>query len=106
MHVNDLGVPKASFTKEEMQQGKYQEYKKKLHEQLLNTYNHSSSSRIANSHHNLKLLLPVFPVVKMYIGVAAPVWIVAVQIQTQVPQLVFRAVGLVVKNYDFRCNQA
>jgi CCR4-NOT transcription complex subunit 4 len=39
------GDAEASFTKEEMQQGKHQEYEKKLHEQLLNTYNHSSTSR-------------------------------------------------------------
>jgi hypothetical protein len=40
-----VGDAEASFTKEEMQQGKHQEYEKKLHEQLLNTYNHSSASR-------------------------------------------------------------
>lgn len=40
-----VGDAEASFTKEEMQQGKHQEYEKKLHEQLLNTYNHSSTSR-------------------------------------------------------------
>jgi hypothetical protein len=40
-----VGDAEASFTKEEMQQGKHQEYEKKLHEQLLNTYNHSSISR-------------------------------------------------------------
>lgn len=40
-----VGDTEASFTKEEMQQGKHQEYEKKLHEQLLNTYNHSSVSR-------------------------------------------------------------
>jgi hypothetical protein len=40
-----VGDAEASFTKEEMQQGKHQEYEKKLHEQLLNTYNHSSNSR-------------------------------------------------------------
>ncbi len=30
------GDPEASFTKEEMQQGKHQEFEKKLHEQLIN----------------------------------------------------------------------
>ncbi|KDR14903.1 CCR4-NOT transcription complex subunit 4 [Zootermopsis nevadensis] len=45
MYLHDLGDTEASFTKEEMQQGKHQEYEKKLHEQLLNTYNHSSVSR-------------------------------------------------------------
>lgn len=29
------GDPEASFTKEEMQQGKHQEYEKKLHDQLI-----------------------------------------------------------------------
>ncbi|XP_069694336.1 probable serine/threonine-protein kinase DDB_G0267686 isoform X2 [Periplaneta americana] len=40
MYLHDLGDAEASFTKEEMQQGKHQEYEKKLHEQLLNTFNH------------------------------------------------------------------
>lgn len=31
------GDPEASFTKEDMQQGKHQEYEKKLHEQLVNS---------------------------------------------------------------------
>lgn len=31
------GDPEASFTKEEMQQGKHQEYEKKLHDQLINS---------------------------------------------------------------------
>lgn len=34
-----LGDPDASFTKEEMQQGKHQEFEKKLHETLINSYN-------------------------------------------------------------------
>lgn len=37
MYLHELGDPEASFTKEEMQQGKHQEYEKKLHEQLLST---------------------------------------------------------------------
>lgn len=37
MLKNVLGDPEASFTKEEMQQGKHQEYEKKLHEQLLSS---------------------------------------------------------------------
>ncbi|PSN36341.1 hypothetical protein C0J52_16158 [Blattella germanica] len=36
MYLHELGDAEASFTKEEMQQGKHQEYEKKLHEQLLN----------------------------------------------------------------------
>ncbi|KAJ9583488.1 hypothetical protein L9F63_022169, partial [Diploptera punctata] len=39
MYLHELGDPDASFTKEEMQQGKHQEYEKKLHEQLLATVN-------------------------------------------------------------------
>lgn len=35
MYLHDLGDPEASFTKEEMQQGKHQEYEKKLHDQLI-----------------------------------------------------------------------
>ncbi|BES99826.1 RNA recognition motif. (a.k.a. RRM, RBD, or RNP domain) [Nesidiocoris tenuis] len=34
MYLHELGDNEASFTKEEMQQGKHQEYEKKLHEQL------------------------------------------------------------------------
>ncbi|XP_046676638.1 CCR4-NOT transcription complex subunit 4 isoform X1 [Homalodisca vitripennis] len=36
MYLHDLGDPEASFTKEEMQQAKHQEYEKKLHDQLIN----------------------------------------------------------------------
>ncbi|XP_063229601.1 uncharacterized protein LOC134534877 isoform X3 [Bacillus rossius redtenbacheri] len=39
MYLHDLGDSEASFTKEEMQQGKHQEYEKKLHDQLLNACN-------------------------------------------------------------------
>nr|CAD7205372.1 unnamed protein product [Timema douglasi] len=39
MYLHDLGDTEASFTKEEMQQGKHQEFEKKLHEQLLNSSN-------------------------------------------------------------------
>ncbi|XP_024084097.1 CCR4-NOT transcription complex subunit 4 isoform X2 [Cimex lectularius] len=35
MYLHELGDAEASFTKEQMQQGKHQEYEKKLHEQLL-----------------------------------------------------------------------
>ncbi|XP_022186850.1 CCR4-NOT transcription complex subunit 4 isoform X2 [Nilaparvata lugens] len=37
MYLHDFGDPEASFTKEEMQQGKHQEYEKKLHDQLINS---------------------------------------------------------------------
>lgn len=33
--ICQIGDPEASFTKEEMQQGKHQEYEKKLHDQLI-----------------------------------------------------------------------
>ena len=39
MYLHDHGDPDASFTKEEMQQGKHQEFEKKLHETLINSYN-------------------------------------------------------------------
>ncbi|KAJ1523631.1 hypothetical protein ONE63_001474 [Megalurothrips usitatus] len=39
MYLHDHGDPDASFTKEEMQQGKHQEFERKLHEQLINSYN-------------------------------------------------------------------
>lgn len=32
MYLHELGDPKASFTKDEMQQGKHQEYEKELHD--------------------------------------------------------------------------
>lgn len=35
MYLHELGDEAASFTKEEMQQGKHQEYEKKLHEQIV-----------------------------------------------------------------------
>ncbi|KDR15329.1 CCR4-NOT transcription complex subunit 4 [Zootermopsis nevadensis] len=35
MYLHEIGDDEASFTKEDMQQGKHQEYEKKLHEQLL-----------------------------------------------------------------------
>jgi CCR4-NOT transcription complex subunit 4 len=45
MYLHDFGVAEASFTKEELKQGKHQENEKKLHEQLLNIYNYISTSR-------------------------------------------------------------
>ncbi|KAK7867807.1 hypothetical protein R5R35_008253 [Gryllus longicercus] len=45
MYLHDLGDVEASFTKEEMQQGKHQEYERKLHEQLLNSYNQGNKER-------------------------------------------------------------
>ncbi|KAK2183071.1 hypothetical protein NP493_324g01007 [Ridgeia piscesae] len=45
MYLHELGEEAASFTKEEMQQGKHQEYEQKLYEQFMNTQNLSN-------HHN------------------------------------------------------
>jgi len=36
-NVRFAGDPEASFTKEEMQQGKHQEFEKKLHDQLVSS---------------------------------------------------------------------
>jgi CCR4-NOT transcription complex subunit 4 len=35
MYLHELGDPEASFTKEEMHQGKHQEYEKRLHDALI-----------------------------------------------------------------------
>ncbi|XP_022258304.1 CCR4-NOT transcription complex subunit 4-like [Limulus polyphemus] len=40
MYLHELGDELASFTKEEMQQGKHQEYERKLYEQVLGGCNH------------------------------------------------------------------
>ncbi|KAI0212990.1 CCR4-NOT transcription complex subunit 4 [Lamellibrachia satsuma] len=45
MYLHELGEEAASFTKEEMQQGKHQDYEQKLYEQFMNTQNLSN-------HHN------------------------------------------------------
>ncbi|XP_065223380.1 CCR4-NOT transcription complex subunit 4 isoform X2 [Planococcus citri] len=37
MYLHEMGDPEASFTKEEMQQGKHQEFEKKLHDHLINS---------------------------------------------------------------------
>ena len=39
MYLHELGDEAASFTKEEMQQGKHQEYEQKLYEQYMNHLN-------------------------------------------------------------------
>ncbi|GAB6028917.1 CCR4-NOT transcription complex subunit 4 [Chamberlinius hualienensis] len=44
MYLHELGDDAASFTKEEMQQGKHQEYEKKLHEQLFNSMRKQTTS--------------------------------------------------------------
>ncbi|XP_070200178.1 CCR4-NOT transcription complex subunit 4-like isoform X2 [Littorina saxatilis] len=48
MYLHDLGEEAASFTKEEMQMGKHQEYEQKLIEQFLNTQN-SANNHISNN---------------------------------------------------------
>lgn len=50
MYLHDLGDPEASFTKEAMQQGKHQEFEKKLHEQLLkDSSNNNNNNNITNN---------------------------------------------------------
>ena len=39
MYLHELGEEAASFTKEEMQQGKHQEYEQRLYEQYMNSQN-------------------------------------------------------------------
>ena len=39
MYLHELGEEAASFTKEEMQQGKHQEYEQALYEQFMNSQN-------------------------------------------------------------------
>lgn len=41
MYLHELGDPEASFTKDEMHQGKHQEYEKRLHEALIASSNGS-----------------------------------------------------------------
>ncbi|XP_013776233.1 CCR4-NOT transcription complex subunit 4-like isoform X2 [Limulus polyphemus] len=48
MYLHELGDEAASFTKEEMQQGKHQEYERILHEQVLGSCSHLSR-RLASS---------------------------------------------------------
>ena len=43
MYLHELGEDAASFTKEEMQQGKHQEYEQLLQEQFMNSQNISNS---------------------------------------------------------------
>lgn len=49
MYLHELGDDAASFTKEEMQQGKHQEYEKKLHEQLFNSTRKQATSPTINN---------------------------------------------------------
>ncbi|XP_036325509.1 general negative regulator of transcription subunit 4 [Rhagoletis pomonella] len=44
MYLHELGDPEASFTKEEMHQGKHQEYEKRLHDALAVSSNSSGAS--------------------------------------------------------------
>uniref|UniRef100_A0A1I8NA68 CCR4-NOT transcription complex subunit 4 n=1 Tax=Musca domestica TaxID=7370 RepID=A0A1I8NA68_MUSDO len=43
MYLHELGDPEASFTKEEMHQGKHQDYEKRLHEALIATAGSSTT---------------------------------------------------------------
>ncbi|XP_011190156.1 myb-like protein I [Zeugodacus cucurbitae] len=44
MYLHELGDPEASFTKEEMHQGKHQEYEKRLHDALVVSSNSANTS--------------------------------------------------------------
>ncbi|XP_013404562.1 CCR4-NOT transcription complex subunit 4 isoform X2 [Lingula anatina] len=46
MYLHELGEEAASFTKEEMQQGKHQEYEQKLHEGYLNSINAAQQATV------------------------------------------------------------
>lgn len=46
MYLHELGEDAASFTKEEMQQGKHQEYEQKLYEQFMNNQNIANSQNL------------------------------------------------------------
>lgn len=58
MYLHELGDEAASFTKEEMQHGKHQEYEKKLHDQMLGTCNRKQTSSPTNQNQNVKELWP------------------------------------------------
>ncbi|KAM7354083.1 CCR4-NOT transcription complex subunit 4 isoform 1-T3 [Cochliomyia hominivorax] len=49
MYLHELGDPEASFTKEEMHQGKHQEYEKRLHDFLISSAGTSASGVTAGS---------------------------------------------------------
>lgn len=53
MYLHELGEEQASFTKEEMQVGKHQEYEQRLLEQYMNSqntaHNHATNNKITNS---------------------------------------------------------
>ncbi|XP_073840940.1 CCR4-NOT transcription complex subunit 4 [Musca autumnalis] len=49
MYLHELGDPEASFTKEEMHQGKHQDYEKRLHEALIATAGNSSGGGLVTT---------------------------------------------------------
>lgn len=49
MYLHDLGDPEASFTKEEMHQGKHQEYEKRLHDALIAQTNAAAAAAAATA---------------------------------------------------------
>uniref|UniRef100_A0A034W610 CCR4-NOT transcription complex subunit 4 n=2 Tax=Endopterygota TaxID=33392 RepID=A0A034W610_BACDO len=49
MYLHELGDPEASFTKEEMHQGKHQEYEKRLHDALVVSSNSANTSGSSES---------------------------------------------------------
>lgn len=49
MYLHELGDSEASFTKEEMHQGKHQEYEKRLHDSLIAQMQQQSQQTVASS---------------------------------------------------------
>uniref|UniRef100_A0A6P4EHB9 CCR4-NOT transcription complex subunit 4 n=1 Tax=Drosophila rhopaloa TaxID=1041015 RepID=A0A6P4EHB9_DRORH len=49
MYLHELGDPEASFTKEEMHQGKHQEYEKRLHDTLIASFGPNTAAAIPSS---------------------------------------------------------
>ncbi|XP_076322617.1 CCR4-NOT transcription complex subunit 4-like isoform X2 [Tachypleus tridentatus] len=69
MYLHELGDELASFTKEEMQQGKHQEYERKLYEQVLGGCNHLTrrlSSSPTNNTNNGQTTREGWPTLQHY----------------------------------------
>jgi len=49
MYLHELGDEQASFTKDQMQQGKHTEYEKALHEEMLNSLSHQDENEVSPS---------------------------------------------------------
>lgn len=80
MYLHELGEEAASFTKEEMQMGKHQEYEQKLLEQYMNSQN------IANSQINCSKSIPIQKKTSSPITVNTPSETPPTPTQTDSPQ--------------------